>query len=238
MQIINDSDMKKILYVRFSSSTQNGERQTINAEKYDSIYEECVSGTVPFAERPIGKKLMADVLSKKVGEVCVVEVSRIGRSLLDVCKMIEFFTTHNVKLTIENMGISSLLDNGSKNPTFQLVIGILATIAEQEREAIVERTTMGRVNARLKGVVFGRKEGWKEKREDFMDKPSTKEVIKLLNKGKYTYLEIQNITGVGPVKISKIKKMLVRIEEEKAIAAKNIILGEWASSRGILPNQK
>jgi DNA invertase Pin-like site-specific DNA recombinase len=107
MQIINDSDMKKILYVRFSSSTQNGERQTINAEKYDSIYEECVSGTVPFAERPIGKKLMADVLSKKVGEVCVVEVSRIGRSLLDVCKMIEFFTTHNVKLTIENMGISS-----------------------------------------------------------------------------------------------------------------------------------
>jgi DNA invertase Pin-like site-specific DNA recombinase len=238
MQIINDSDMKKILYVRFSSSTQNGERQTINAEKYDSIYEECVSGTVPFAERPIGKKLMADVLSKKVGEVCVVEVSRIGRSLLDVCKMIEFFTTHNVKLTIENMGISSLLDNGIKNPTFQLVIGILATIAEQEREAIVERTTMGRVNARLKGVVFGRKEGWKEKREDFMDKPSTKEVIKLLNKGKYTYLEIQNITGVGPVKISKIKKMLARIEEEKSIAAKNIILGEWASSRGILPNQK
>jgi uncharacterized protein YerC len=71
-----------------------------------------------------------------------------------------------------------------------------------------------------------------------MDKPSTKEVIKLLNKGKYTYLEIQNITGVGPVKISKIKKILARIEEEKSISAKNIILGEWASSRGILPNQK
>ena len=227
--------MKKILYVRFSSTSQNGERQTINAEKYDAVYEECVSGTIPFAERPIGKKLIADIKSKKVGEVCVIEVSRIGRSLLDVCKMIEFFTTHNVKLTIENMGISSLLDNGSKNPTFQLVIGILATIAEQEKEAIVERTTMGRVNARLKGVVFGRKEGWKEKREDFMDKSSTKEVIKLLNKGKYTYLEIQNITGVGPVKISKIKKVLARIEEEKAIESKNIVLGVWASKRGILP---
>ena len=227
--------MKKILYVRFSSTSQNGERQTINAEKYDAVYEECVSGTIPFAERPIGKKLMADIKSKKVVEVCVIEVSRIGRSLLDVCKMIEFFTTHNVKLTIENMGISSLLDNGSKNPTFQLVIGILATIAEQEKEAIVERTTMGRVNARLKGVVFGRKEGWKEKREDFMDKSSTKEVIKLLNKGKYTYLEIQNITGVGPVKISKIKKVLARIEEEKAIESKNIVLGVWASKRGILP---
>jgi DNA invertase Pin-like site-specific DNA recombinase len=231
MLIINDSVMNKILYVRFSSTSQNGERQTINAEKYDAVYEECVSGTIPFSERPIGKKLMADILSKKVGEVCVIEVSRIGRSLLDVCKMIEFFTSHNVKLTIENMGISSLLDNGSKNPTFQLVIGILATIAEQEKEAIVERTSMGRVNARLKGVVFGRKEGWREKREDFMDKPSTKEVIKLLNKNKYTYLEIQNITGVGPVKISKIKKMLQRIADEKMLEAKTIVFGEWSSVR-------
>lgn len=231
MQKTNDSAMKKILYVRFSSASQNGERQTINAENYDAVYEECVSGTIPFAERPMGKKLMADIISKKVSEVCVIECSRIGRSLLDVCKMIEFFTSHNVKLTIENMGLSSLLNNGNKNPTFQLVIGILATIAEQEKDAIRERCGMGRINARLKGVQFGRREGWTEKREDFMDKPSTKEVVKLLNTGKYTYIEIQNKTGVGPVKISKIKKMLQKITDEKMLAAKTIVFGEWNSTR-------
>jgi hypothetical protein len=67
--------------------------------------------------RAARQQKMADVIAKKVSEVCVVEVSRIGRNLLDVFKMIEFFTSHNVRLTIENMGISSLLDNGGKNPT-------------------------------------------------------------------------------------------------------------------------
>jgi len=223
--------MKKILYVRFSSVSQNGERQTLNAEKYDEVYEECVSGTIAFSSRPVGKKLMADVIAKKVSEVCVLEVSRIGRNLLDVFKMIEFFTSHNVKLTIENMGISSLLDNGKSNPTFQLVVGILATIAVQEREAIVERTTQGRVNARLKGVVFGRKEGFREKRDDFMEKPSTQAVIKLLKKDKYTYREIMDITGVGSQKIIKIKKMLQKIAAEKMLEAKTIVFGEWNSTR-------
>jgi hypothetical protein len=224
--------MKKILYVRFSSASQNGERQTINAEKYDAVYEECVSGTIAFSSRPVGKKLMADVIAKKVNEVCVLEVSRIGRNLLDVFKMIEFFTSHNVKLTIENMGISSLLDNGKSNPTFQLVVGILATIAVQEREAIVERTSQGRVNARLKGVVFGRKEGFVENRDDFMNKPSTKEVIKLLKKeGKYTYREIMRMTGVGSQKILKIKKVLEKIKAEKEKEESYIKIGVWQSAQ-------
>jgi DNA invertase Pin-like site-specific DNA recombinase len=55
--------MKKILYVRFSSVSQNGERQTINAEKYDDVYEECVSGTIAFSSRPVGKKLDVSPLS-------------------------------------------------------------------------------------------------------------------------------------------------------------------------------
>jgi uncharacterized protein YerC len=56
-------------------------------------------------------------------------------------------------------------------------------------------------------------------------------VVKLLNTGKYTYIEIQNKTGVGPVKISKIKKMLQKITDEKMLAAKTIVFGEWNSTR-------
>jgi hypothetical protein len=66
----------------------------------------------------------------------------------------------------------------------------------------------GRKRAMERGVVFGRKEGYREEKDVFMNKPKSKEVIELLKKGK-TYKEISDIVGVGEGKISKVKKLLI-----------------------------
>jgi DNA invertase Pin-like site-specific DNA recombinase len=59
-----------------------------------------------------------------------------------------------------------------------------------------------------RGVVFGRKEGYREEKDVFMNKPSSKEIIELLKQGK-TYRDIESITGISPQKIGKVKKFLI-----------------------------
>jgi DNA invertase Pin-like site-specific DNA recombinase len=66
----------------------------------------------------------------------------------------------------------------------------------------------GRKRAIARGVKFGRKDGEIESKDKFMNKPSTKEVIELLKKGK-TYRDIENITGISPKKIGKVRKLLI-----------------------------
>ena len=66
----------------------------------------------------------------------------------------------------------------------------------------------GRKKAIARGVVFGRKEGYREEKDVFMNKSKSKEVIEFLKQGK-TYRDIENMTGIGPRVISKVKKFLI-----------------------------
>jgi hypothetical protein len=73
---------------------------------------------------------------------------------------------------------------------------------------IVKLLNEGRKNAIARGVRFGRKEGATETKEYFMNKPKSKEIVELLKKGK-TYRDIEDITGVAPKKIAKVRKFLI-----------------------------
>ena len=72
-----------------------------------------------------------------------------------------------MNVVVENMAISSLVD-GKPNPVFKIITNILATMAENEKQNIKERTEMGKIAARNRGVKFGRKEGSKENYTVFM----------------------------------------------------------------------
>ena len=66
-------------------------------------------------------------------------------------KLIKEFDEMGVAVKFLNDGIST---EGSMG---KMVVTILSAVAQAERERILERTNEGRIEAKAKGVVFGRK---------------------------------------------------------------------------------
>ena len=203
----------KVKYVRYSSSSQSPDRQLIDIQekKYDKIYIEQVSGCIPFSERIEGSRLLADIITGKVKHLHIDEISRLGRNTIDTLKTIQILEENNVSLVVENLGLSSHLENGSTNPIFKLVSTIIATIAEQERECIAERLDAGRIAARSKGVKFGRKTGSTESHLEFLSKPNSKQIIKLLAKN-YTIRDISKQLSCSVNLVLKVKKLSAPVQ--------------------------
>lgn len=197
-----------VKYIRYSSVTQKADRQLLSETKYDKIYIEQISGTIPFAERKEGARIIADIVNGKITTLCVEEASRIGRSTIDALSTIKFCEEYGVNLVIENLGLSSIVD-GKPNPIFRLVSTIISSISESERESIAERLDSGRVAARMRGVKFGRKEGAVETKSTFMNKPSVKEISKLVTRGGYTIREIAKLTDSSTKLVMKVKRVVL-----------------------------
>ena len=102
--------MNKVKYVRWSSIQQNGNRQLLNESDYDRIYSEQVSGSVHMEKRKEGGRLLADIKAGKVRELCVEEVSRLGRDTIDCMKTLKLCEAMGVNVVIENMGLNSIVD--------------------------------------------------------------------------------------------------------------------------------
>jgi putative DNA-invertase from lambdoid prophage Rac len=86
--------------------------------------------------------------------VLVTEVSRWGRSTVDLIQTLEELATYGVSL-IAQTGMQFDLST----PHGRLVAQILSSMAEFERELLRERVKSGLAHARARGKVFGRRRG-------------------------------------------------------------------------------
>ena len=198
----------RVKYVRWSSIGQNADRQLLNEDFFDKIYQEQVSGVVVFEKRMEGGRLLADIKAGKIGELYVEEVSRIGRDSLDCMRTLKICEEYGVNVVVENMAISSLVD-GKPNPVFKIITNILATMAENEKQNIKERTEMGKIAARNRGVKFGRKEGSKENYTVFMNKKNTQLIVKYLSDGlNRSVREVAKLTDSSTKTVQKVKNYL------------------------------
>ncbi|WP_338357163.1 recombinase family protein [Yeosuana marina] len=162
----------KAKYIRVSTLEQNTERQQINSDKFDSVYIDKISGAIPFFERPEGKKLTKDITYKGIDEVHVSSIDRLGRNILDILTVSEFFNANNVNLYVENIGMYSMVD-GKPNPIFKMIISVLGNVAEMERTNMLERQRQGIEIAKAKGKYTGRLYGSNMSDEDFLIKYKT-----------------------------------------------------------------
>jgi site-specific DNA recombinase len=99
-----------------------------------------VSGTIPFAQRPEGARLIADVLAGRVKTVLIWRLDRLGRNaraLLDVVEMLECAGVRLVSIT-QSFDTST--------PAGRLQLNMLASIAQFERDSIMQRTSEGAAN--------------------------------------------------------------------------------------------
>ena len=196
----------KVLYCRVSSTTQNLDRQKVNEQSYKLVIEDKCSGSVPFFERQGGKEILALIDNNAISTLAVVSIDRLGRDLRDIMNTIHFFTNKGIAINFISQGLSTLDENGKENPISKMMISVLGTVGEMERNQIRERQMEGIRIAKLKGVYKGRSEGSKEDTLSFLSKPKNKAALAYLKKG-YKAVEIAKLTGLHINTLTKIKKL-------------------------------
>ena len=202
----------KVKYIRWSTLSQSGSRQQLDNREYDLILQEQISGSIAFSKRPQGAEAMKLIESGKVTDLYVEEFSRLGRNAFDTLTTLKVCEDRGVNVHIQNMNLDSIVEN-KPNPIFKLFSHIVSVIAEQEKELIRERTEMGKVAARQKGVKFGRKAGSNERKVDFLNKETNKQILKYLKEGRTTVREIAKITDSSTATIMKVKKVAIETKQ-------------------------
>ena len=100
-------------------------------------------------ERPALRRLMADIEAGKIDCVVVYKVDRLSRSLLDFARMMETFDKHNVSFVSVTQQFNTSTSMG------RLVLNVLLSFAQFEREIISERTRDKIAAARRRGKWSG-----------------------------------------------------------------------------------
>ena len=206
-----------VLYTRISTKGQTNDRQI--KEGFDLILPDVISGSVPLKERPYGKKLIELIENGRVETITVHAIDRLGRNLQEILANIEYFNSRLVCLVSEREGIRTLNADKSPNAVAKLLVAVLGSIAEMERERILERAQEGRDKGKKIGSFLGRKEGSKESPEKFMSKEVNQKILRLLKRGhtiRTTALKLEVSTNL----VIKVRNMN-QIEIDLACAKKN-----------------
>ena len=139
---------QRLAYVRVSSDGQNTSRQDqVIAEKnVDKIFTEKVSGR-NISDRPQFQLMLEYARDQDI--IYCADLSRWGRSLMDIKTSITFLTSKGVTVSFlkENLTFS-----GNDDPMSNLLLGILSSLSEWERAVIKSRQMEGVKIAQERGV--------------------------------------------------------------------------------------
>jgi DNA invertase Pin-like site-specific DNA recombinase len=199
-------------YSRVSTVGQNVNRQISNFKSHSefnpkNLFIDKVQGNVPFLERQEASKLFDRVTELKSDRPTIVvdSIDRLGRNLIDILNTIERFTTNGINLKSIKEGFETLTEDGKENSTAKIVISLMASIAEMERNRIKERTSEGIKIAQAQGKFKGRKVGSVQSSARLLERHPN--IVKKLNKG-LTVREVAEIVGKSTTTVMKIKKVL------------------------------
>lgn len=166
--------MRLFGYARVSTSQQSLDTQ-IKALKNAGVQPHRI-----FSDKASGKDTDREGLNllklkiEKCDVILITKLDRLGRDTADMIQLIKDFETMGVAIRFLDDGISTEGIMG------KMVITILSAVAQAERYRILERTNEGRLEAKRKGVKFGRK-------------PTI---------DKYTVIKLKN-SGVGATEIAR-----------------------------------
>jgi len=144
-QEFNSLDAQREAGELFIKSQQH-EGWTLNPDRHDDG-----GFTGGNMERPALKRLMADIEAGKVDAVVVYKVDRLSRSLLDFARMMQVFDTANVSFVSVTQQFNTATSMG------RLVLNVLLSFAQFEREIVSERTRDKIATTRRMGKWAG---GW------------------------------------------------------------------------------
>ena len=143
--------MRLFGYARVSTSQQSLDVQ-LKALKEAGVRENRI-----FSDKATGSNLNRsglELLRLKVEEgdaILIKKLDRLGRNTEDMITLIKEFDAIGVSIRFLDDGISTEGTMG------KMVVTILSAVADAERQRILERTNEGRLEAKARGVRFGRK---------------------------------------------------------------------------------
>lgn len=207
---------KAVIYARVSSTNdrQDTGRQIKDLENYAKsqnieivkIYEEHISGAKRIEERQALTECLEYCTRNSVDFLLLSELSRLGRSTLQVLRSLEILHEAKVSVYIQNLGLYTLQADGKVNPIASIMVTVLAEMANIERSNIQYRLNSGRANYIANGGRLGRKKGSTKSEEKL--KEEYKETIALLKKG-YSIRNIAKLQGIGISTVQRIKNQFI-----------------------------
>ncbi|TZG32475.1 recombinase family protein [Agrobacterium sp. B1(2019)] len=206
------------IYCRVSTADQSCERQErdlaafANRAGYEvaAIFKETGSGTkLDRAER---RKVMALAQARKIDAVLVTELSRWGRSTVDLL---------NTLRELESWKVSVIAMNGMafdlSSPHGRMLATFLSGISEFERDLISERVKSGLAAAKARGRKLGRQAGERPKSDRLAPR-----VMALIAEGR-SYRWIARDLGISKNTVADVVK---RFRQDNAeLATTEIIPG-------------
>ena len=213
------TDIRAAIYARVSSTgeRQSTERQVIDLTDYANkntmticrTFEEHISGAKKNHERPVLQECLTYCIEEKVDVLLLSELSRLGRNVDEVLANIRFAKENRLNVYFQKEGISIYGTDGKENPYLTIMIAVLGTCAQMERENIHYRLQSGRKVYVDKNIAatgksgLGRKEGYRKPVET--KKEEYKEALKLLRAG-YPIRKVAKLTEVSESTIKRLKK--------------------------------
>lgn len=133
--------MANIAYLRVSTGDQSleSQRSALGGPFDEEFTDHGVSGTVPAADRAGFSKLLQYI--RKGDTLHVYAVDRLGRDALDIQSTVRKLLDKGVAVEVHGLGRIA-------KGVGELILAVLAQVADMERQRIIEKTAAGRQAAR------------------------------------------------------------------------------------------
>ncbi|WP_330941307.1 recombinase family protein [Bacteroides sp. MSB163] len=210
-------ETKAVIYARVSSNNdrQDTTRQIEDLRKYAvaqnieivNVFQEHISGAKKNEERQVLTDCLEYCTQHSVDYLLLSELSRLGRSTLQVLRSLEILHEAKVSVYIQNLGLYTLQTDGKVNPIVSMLTTLLAEMGNIERANIQYRLNSGRANYIAKGGKLGRRKG-SIKTED-RKKEEYRDTIALLKKG-YSIRNVAKLQGIGISTVQRIKNQFIK----------------------------
>jgi len=150
--------MRTVTYKRISTAHQDIENQSSAIDKQIKLldwtlvgeYSEIISGTKSRDTRPELRRLLADARKRKFDRVVVYELSRLGRSIVDVINTIHELEEVGVNIFVVKNGIDTSTSQG------KIFANFINIFSELERDFLISRQKESIKRIRKTGGSWGR----------------------------------------------------------------------------------
>lgn len=201
-----------VIYARVSSITdrQNTDRQVSDLQTYAKkmdyeiveVFTEHISGAKKNAERQTLCECLDFCIKNKIDTLLISELSRLGRNVDEVLANVRLCKEHHLNIYFQKEDLNTY-NNGEENPFLTIIIAVLGTCAQMERENIKFRLNSGKAQYIANGGKLGRKLGSVKTQEQ--KKEEYKEVITLLKRG-YSVRNVAKLANVSNSTVQRVKK--------------------------------
>lgn len=167
------------IYTRVSSvgDRQNTKRQVIDLTSYASsndfqvmkVFEEHISGATKNKDRAVLEDCLTFCFDNSIDCLLVSELSRLGRNVWEVQENVKRCIDANLDIYFQKERLHLFNEDGSLNPFANIMISVLGTCAQMEREAIYFRLKSGRDIYKKNGGTFGRPSGTSKTKEQYSE---------------------------------------------------------------------